>query len=62
MTVKQLINTLQQYPEDATVRMFAMDEDGEHYFNIRYVEKFSIGEFSDPYKDYTYLDNDVILK
>ena len=62
MTVKELIEKLKLFPEDAIVRNFYIDEYGENYPNIFKVEKFSIGDFSDSYEDYTYLENSVILK
>ena len=61
MTIKELIEQLQKYPEDATVRYFMMDEYGENYLNIKHVNEFGIGEFSDPYKDYEYLKGDIII-
>ena len=61
MTIKELIEQLQKYPEDTTVRYFTIDEYGENYPNITHVNEFKIGEFSDPRKDYEYLKGNVII-
>lgn len=61
MTVKELIEKLKLFPENAIVRYFYLDEYGESYPEILKVEKISVEEFSDP-DDYAYLENSVILK
>ncbi len=62
MTVEELIEELQKHREDAIVRCFYIDEYGENYPEITEANKFSIGEFSDPYEDYDYLKGSIILK
>lgn len=62
MTVKELIEQLQKYPEDATIRYFMIDEYGENYPTINHVDEFVIGEFSDSYEDYEYLKGSIIIR